>query len=230
MVQLVYVWLSLHICVFASVVGLLFGGPHPTPQLLLAETISVILLYGLCLYMELKTPQGSRMPLRQFLLMNYSFHILTMQIILFLLKSNSFQWFISLGFASFFQIISFLSQKFGNRNNFFTNIILKINYFFTNPQAPMAQQLLVIFEIMTLITLGAGKSPGQRVLDRIIYVGWFLMYRYATDNTHRLVWNAISTSISRFGMKCPQFLNIILQKLSQTLSPLGTLSFKIYLH
>ena len=214
------VWFVLHVNVIVSNVLMFLRVAYITP-------ISIILLYAFCLFNEIKgLANGQKVDLK-FLMSNYSFHILTTQIVFLLLRSYAGTWELAMGIASLCQVMSVLVQKYGNLNNTLSKIIVKVNFYLTNGYA--ALQLFVMLEIMSILSVGAGKPFIMRLIGMVFYCVWFLLYRYAYDNWHRQVWSRLSMSISSLATKAPGFLKGILMNLSQLYAPLGNLAIYIYL-
>ena len=222
-----HIWFGLHVSVLVTALLFLLSllSLFDVKLGISLANLSIILLYGFCLYSEISSVQQKTM-IPKLLFKNYSFHILTITIFFQLIQSRPIQWYIAMGFASFYQILNYILTKYPNSQSKIIGIMRKIFAKLTNP--PIAFQLLAMFEIMTVWQAGPRNSLVMSLIGTVVYAFWLLMFRYEVDQCHKLIWGHLKTQIQGLALKCPAIIQKILYPLSTSLEPLGQLAHKIY--
>ena len=186
---------------------------------LLAE----IALYCFCIYNEF-SQQQQKPKVINIILMNYSIHIVVMCVVYMIFGGAPIPWLLVLTFSSLYQFITFLNYNIQPSSPLLP-IIRKIATKLT-PQT--SQQILVLFELMNIMPLIKTPSPIYRPILFVIYLLWYILYRYATDRIHQMIWAQYKNQILGFASKLPAFLSKLINAFLSQISQLGKLAFKIY--
>jgi len=154
--------------------------------------------------------------------MNYSVHFIVTNIV-FIFTGSPLSWGCAIALTSFYQLISY----FYNTKRMFQKIFV----FLSNP--PRCPQMLATFEIMSLFSpigrLQKGKAVFIIMFIRMqFYLFWFLLYRYATDSNHQLLWSSFYTSFFNLVNKLPAFISRFLIKIPNSFSQFGVIARRIY--
>lgn len=218
---------GLHLSTFISaVLGILLS--FKSPMFAVLPLITSTLLHGFLIHLEFKKPAPNGQKLVNRLLMNYSAHVIAMNILFFFTFSGGFMWTMALGFASFYQVLAFaVGQIFPRmQQNKLTQKLTALYGKITNP--PMAPQLLATMEIMSMMMPTRVKSGLVKFLVMQAYLFGFVLYRYAVDPTHKFIWSQWRMQINQLTMKLPAVIGNLIQKLLNNMSTFGTIAGKIY--
>ena len=218
-------FISCHIITFCSVVFsiiLSFKNPYQLVQPLMTS----ILLHIVIGIINLRSQSNIPFPRR--LLMNESIHIIPCNLVFIALRRPSFYWILSIGLTSLYHILAFLTTQFlpSNPGN---TLLQKCQLLFQKLTAnSMCEIVVAMLEIMTLVP-SLGRNGGIFTLFYFLfYLFWFILYRYATSNCHRLIWGQLRQQVATLAYKLPSFLCRFLMNILNTNEQLGTLSYKIY--
>lgn len=193
-------FVSLHALTALSSVVAIFramASPVPSNFALLAATC----LHLFLLYLEFQQPNARRLSDR--LKLNYSAHVCSINALFFML-GTPFSWYASLVIASGYQVLNYaVTQIFPRMTpSKLTQTLSGFWQRITNP--PMAASALATCEIMTtvaILQLRIGFS--EKMFALAVYVGWFVLFRYATDHVHAMVWQGYANSARGFAVKLP---------------------------
>ncbi|OHS94763.1 hypothetical protein TRFO_10938 [Tritrichomonas foetus] len=216
------IWLFLHGATVISVLSsflLSFKNPYSVRQPLIICTI----LHAFIAYLNLKAPSRINQKFTNRVLLDYSVHIIFANFLFY--NALSFSWPLVLGFSSLYQLLNYANSAIfpHHQGNWIIQKLTLLYQKLTNP--PLANFILSTLEIMCLMPPPLAKS---RLIISLSYFVSYILYRYAVDNTHKLIWSQLRTQIATLAYKLPTFLCNMIMNLLGSFEKVGAIGCKIY--
>ncbi|OHS98313.1 hypothetical protein TRFO_35248 [Tritrichomonas foetus] len=227
-------WLLLHfisfIICFLSVIMFFDKKAHTT----LCNYALVVssFLHFMVTFFDLRVTANIGQQVFDRLLRNYSFHIGSTSFVFLMTQIHPFLWFVSIGFSSFYQVIRYLVIQILPRirsENRMTSILVSIYRQLSVP--PTAELYLSIFELFTSISLFFSKEKRNPIFSDFVkafYIVWFVMFRYATNKSHQMIWNSISLNFVAIAGTLPNFLGNLIVGSIAGVSCFGNAGLRLY--
>lgn len=204
---------------FASIICTFLSFKQPSISVI-ALFIGTI-LYCLCFWMQYNS-SNPKPKMINVILMDYSIHIIIMNLVYILIGGCTFSWLLILGFSSFYQCVIYLSSNLpaGSLQQLIQKIYLKIN--------PYVQQILVIIELLNFAPISSPEKRSSYLISVFIYIFWFFFYRYATNQIHQMIWTQYRNQIYGFAAKTPNIISKLIYSLVNLFCSIGNLAISLY--
>ncbi|EAY12483.1 hypothetical protein TVAG_128970 [Trichomonas vaginalis G3] len=219
-------WLFLNGAVLTStVLSMIFGRRYP--YLFFVSYLCIILLYSLVIYLNARNIRDLRQ-LKSYLWKNDSFHILVITLVFALFTIIQPIWIFAYGFSAFYQLLNFVVSLYnGVQEDQVPKLIQylrKFNQILTNP--PLARSLLVRLELFTMLGI---RYPNVLITMalQIGYLVFGVLFRYATDDIHRMYWAQWKTTLLGLSQRFPAISSIV-NAVIRNFENFGVLAYRLY--
>lgn len=218
------IYLTLHtLTLFSAVAGIVLSFRYYGAEnmYLIASTV----LHAFLCYIALRAPAGAR-PLSNRLLMDYSFHIIVVNVAFFF-TGAPLAWGAAIALVSFYRIVEHFARRAGSGATDGIGQRARALYArLTNP--PLAQSILAMLEIMAMFSRGRRIPLLMEVARQQLYLFWFVLFRYATDAHHQQFWRQTSAQLNALFSRLPQRIAGALNGALASVARLGSLATRMY--
>lgn len=155
---------------------------------------------------------------------SFSFHALSMNFVYLYLRIYQYPWIIFNGVHSLIQVVNYI-----NNHHFQASSAIGIFAAFINNNISTLK-LLDANELFNILPsmLSLYSSYYNFVVADIIYIFWYVMFRYANNASSRNKWTYAKGVLMRNYNKFPSSLIVVSNKSINLLSKLGDFSIKIF--
>ena len=189
-----------------------------------APLLASSLLHLFLVYVELQRTDRRQLKL----LVNYSVHVLSINFLFSIVLAPT-MWYFSMFIASAYQVLNYYvcqvlprKQK-SSLDERLEGLWRRI----TNP--PAAASTLAMTELMTAAGILQLRMPGsQKLFVFAVYIGWFVLFRYATDPVHGLIWQQWANSLRGLRNRTPRVVGDMIQLVMNVFNGLGQWAMSFY--
>jgi hypothetical protein len=166
--------------------------------------------------------------IKNFLLLNFSAHVVAMNVLFLFCGGAPIFWKLALGMGSLYQVLGFLCHQVfpAMQSSTITRKLTQFYWWLTQP--PRAQTALATLEIVSLIGGGGRRNVVLKVVKLYAYVFGHILYRYSADPIPEQIWAQQRQSIVGLIMKLPTAIGGILLKAVDSFAMLGEIGKRIY--
>jgi hypothetical protein len=185
------------------------------------------ILHVITLIINLRTKPATQQTTK-FLLMNFSVHVVAMNLLFLWCGGAPIVWKLALGFGAFYHILTFLRyQVFPTaRPPALSYKITQFHEWLT--EGGRAHVVLATLEVMVL--LGRSGRPGAFVwmVKFYGYLFGYILFQYSVNQTHQQIWRQRRESIVGLITKLPTAIAGILISAIDSIGKFGEIGKKIY--